>query len=147
MKKIALLDDELISRNKISTILQNFPQFEIVLSTANPYELLNYLEIYSVDLIFLDMNMPIMNGLAFLEQLELIDRTTKVIVMSGYADFNYASGSMKYGVVDYLLKHELSEEVISEALKKINFLQTSQWLRLLTRHPLYETFFMEIQAS
>lgn len=49
MKKIALLDDELISRNKISTILQNFPQFEIVLSTANPYELLNYLEIYSVD--------------------------------------------------------------------------------------------------
>ena len=73
MKKIALLDDELISRNKISTILQNFPQFEIVLSTANPYELLNYLEIYSVDLIFLDMNMPIMNGLAFLEQLELID--------------------------------------------------------------------------
>ncbi len=121
MKKIALLDDELISRNKISTILQNLPQFEIVLSTANPYELLNYLEIYSVDLIFLDMNMPIMNGLAFLEQLELIDRTTKVIVMSGYADFNYASGSMKYGVVDYLLKHELSEEVISEALKKINF--------------------------
>lgn len=67
------------------------------------------------------MNMPIMNGLAFLEQLELIDRTTKVIVMSGYADFNYASGSMKYGVVDYLLKHELSEEVISEALKKSIF--------------------------
>lgn len=93
------------------------------------------------------MNMPIMNGLAFLEQLELIDRTTKVIVMSGYADFNYASGSMKYGVVDYLLKHELSEEVISEALKKSIFLQTSLSLRLLTKHPLYVTFFMEIQVS
>lgn len=118
MKKVAILDDELIARNQLSSLLQNIPQIEVTLSTSDPYQLLNYLEASFIDILFLDMNMPIMNGIELLGQLTMIDQNINIIVVSGYADFSYAQGSIKYGVGNYLLKHELSEESLMEALKK-----------------------------
>jgi two-component system response regulator YesN len=118
MKKVAILDDEFIARNQLSSLLQQIPNIEIILNTANPYEVLNYLETSFIDVLFLDMNMPIMNGLEFLEQLILVDRKIQVIVTSGYADFSYAQGSIRHGVVAYLLKHELSKEVLLSVLEQ-----------------------------
>ena len=76
-------------------------------------------------MIFLDMNMPKMSGIEFLARAETQQRRIKVIVMSGFSDFQYAQESIRYGVSEYILKHQLDSDVLRLALQKIGMFESS----------------------
>ncbi|MFA9463153.1 MAG: helix-turn-helix domain-containing protein [Velocimicrobium sp.] len=75
------------------------------------------------DIIFLDMQMPIMNGIEFLEIAHTEFPKTKYIVISGYDDFHYAQNAIRYGAIDYILKPIVAEELnasIEKAILQLN---------------------------
>lgn len=67
-------------------------------------EVMELLEQHPVDIIILDIKMPKMTGIQAAEQIHEDYPQTKIIILSGYNDFEYARTAMRYGVTDYLLK-------------------------------------------
>jgi len=99
MIKIAIVDDELLAREVLEEYCSKIDNFELVLSTGNPLELINFTQQNKIDLIFLDIEMPELNGMEILRS--MID-SPKVILTTAYSE--YALESYDFGVVDYLLK-------------------------------------------
>lgn len=92
--------------------------FKIEKEASNGQEALQILKQSSIDVVITDMRMPIMNGIEFAKQSQKSFPEVKVIVLSGYSDFEYVRNSMKEGVKDYLLKPVAPDELV-EVLRKI----------------------------
>lgn len=68
-------------------------------------------------IVFVDMNMPIMDGCTFLNIASKEFPDTKFIVVSGYDSFSYAHQALRCGVIDYLLK-PIEEQALDDAIEK-----------------------------
>ncbi|MBX2951487.1 MAG: response regulator transcription factor [Leadbetterella sp.] len=110
--KCLIVDDETAAIQLLEGYLQNVSTLVHCESFFNPIEALRYTWNNKVDLIFLDINMPHLSGIGFLE---LLGSETKVILTSAY--FEYALDGYKYDVVDYLVK-PVSFESFLRAVKK-----------------------------
>jgi len=117
MIKIGIIDDEILARQVLEEYCSKIDNFEIVLSTGNPLEFINFAQQNEVDLIFLDIEMPELNGM---EILRSMIKPPKVILTTAYSE--YALESYNYDVVDYLLK----PVKIERFLKAINKVSTSK---------------------
>lgn len=103
MYKLIVIEDEDIIRNGIIHMVEtNLSECRVVGEARNGKEALKIIESTQPDIILLDINMPIMNGLELLDQLP--HGVFSVIVISGQSEFEYAKKAIKFGVVDYLLK-------------------------------------------
>lgn len=111
--KIGIIDDEILARKVLEEYCSKIDNFEIVLSTGNPLEFINFAQHNEVDLIFLDIEMPELNGM---EILNAMVRPPKVILTTAYSE--YALESYNYGVVDYLLK-PIKIERFLKAINKV----------------------------
>ena len=94
-----IVDDEPIARRGIETLIANSSSLKLVGSFENAHVASEYLKDRVVDLIFLDIQMPGLNGLEFAKQ---ISKTTLVIFTTAYAEF--ALDSYEVDAVDYLVK-------------------------------------------
>jgi two-component system response regulator YesN len=111
---ILLVDDEKTIREYLPKAIP-FEEygFQIKHTATNGQEALDKLPNVKPDLILLDVRMPIMDGLQFLNILRQGQfRNTLVIMLSGYSDFAYAKEAIKYGVEAYLNKPVDEEEII-----------------------------------
>ncbi|WP_422859921.1 LytR/AlgR family response regulator transcription factor [Flagellimonas sp. S174] len=114
MFKVGIIDDEILARKVIEEYCSKIDNFQIVLSTGNPLEFINFIQQNEVDLIFLDIQMPELNGM---EILGALVRPPKVILTTAYSE--YALESYDYGVVDYLLK-PIKIERFLKAINKVS---------------------------
>jgi len=114
MIKIGIIDDELLARKVLEDYCSKIDNFELVLSTGNPLEFINFIQQNEVDLIFLDIEMPELNGMEILRSMV---RPPKVILTTAYSE--YALESYDYGVVDYLLKPVKVERFL-KAINKVS---------------------------
>lgn len=117
MIKVGIIDDELLARKVLEDYCSKIDNFELVISTGNPLEFINFMQQQPLDLIFLDIEMPELNGM---EVLRSMVNPPKVILTTAYSE--YALESYNYGVVDYLLK----PIKIERFLKAINKVSTSK---------------------
>lgn len=117
MIRIGIIDDEHLAREVLEDYCDKIDNFELVLSTGNPLEFVNFIQQNDLDLIFLDIEMPELNGM---EVLRSMLKPPKVILTTAYSE--YALESYNYGVVDYLLK----PIKIERFLKAINKVSTSK---------------------
>lgn len=116
MKKIniGILDDELHSVESLALHLDElFPDFEIVYKSNKVQEAIHRLPNMDIDLLFLDIEMPGMNGFQLLEQLK--DRKFDVIFITAYSE--YAIQAFKAKAINYLLK-PIDEEELEVAINK-----------------------------
>ncbi len=97
--KCIIVDDEPLARKVIKTHLKSFEDIEIVAECGNAIETDRALREHSVDLIFLDIEMPQISGFEFLKSLS---NPPKVIIVTAYR--NYALKGYEYDITDYLLK-------------------------------------------
>lgn len=97
--KCLIVDDEALARELIETHLSKLDNFEIVASCYSALEAHKVLKEYAVDLIFLDIKMPVLNGTDFFKSLAV---KPKVIFTTAYRD--YAVEGFELNAVDYLLK-------------------------------------------
>lgn len=105
MIKVLIADDEKIIREGLKHQLQEAEiEIEAVLLASNGLEALELIEKEHPEIILLDINMPIKNGLQIIEDAMKINPLSKIIIISGYDEFEYAQKAISLGVSDYLLK-------------------------------------------
>lgn len=93
------VDDEPLALNKLKRNILRFPYLELVASCHNTEHAKRILESEKVDLIYIDINMPDINGLEFIRSLE---NPPMIIFVTAYSE--YAVESYKVSALDYLLK-------------------------------------------
>ena len=112
--KVFIVDDENIIRKGISSILQqHIPSLEIIGEAADGAEALEKISANVPDIVITDVKMPNMDGVELTKELHRQHPSTKIIVLSGYDDYNYVRQSMKNGALDYLLKPIDKHEFLS----------------------------------
>lgn len=74
------------------------------------------------ELVFTDIRMPIMDGLDFLKEVKKNNAEVKVVMISAYADFEYAKKALRYGAEEYLLK-PIDEQELRECIGKFEQLK------------------------
>lgn len=97
--KCIIIDDEPLAIKVVENHLKEFQNIEIIKTFNNPIEALSLLEKEEIDVLFLDINMPKMNGLDFAKTLSL---KTNVVITTAYRE--YAVESYDLNVLDYLVK-------------------------------------------
>lgn len=97
--KCIVVDDEPLAVSLLGSYVEKIPFFELVFSTENPIEALEYIQKNEADLIFLDIQMPELTGINFMK---IVGNKLKYILTTAYAE--YALEGYEHNVVDYLLK-------------------------------------------
>lgn len=93
------IDDEPLAREGISNYIREIDFLRMVGSGSNPVELIQLLDSQAVDLVFLDIQMPIMNGIDYLK---MAQNPPMIIITTAYP--SYALEGFQLDVMDYLLK-------------------------------------------
>lgn len=120
MIKAILVDDEPLARSIIREYLSSNPAVEIIDECQDGFEALKSIQLHKPDLIFLDIQMPRINGF---EMLELIEGPPRVIFTTAFDEF--AIRAFEANAVDYLLK-PFSRERFDKALSKVGDRKTEQ---------------------
>lgn len=110
--KCLVIDDEPLAVKLLEDYISKTYFLELGFSTTNPLEGLQKIQEDYFDLIFLDIQMPELNGMDFLK---LLHKKTQVILTTAYSDF--ALESYEYSVTDYLLKPISYERFYKSILK------------------------------
>ncbi len=111
--KCIIIDDEPLARMMVKEYLQAYPDIEIVQECNDGFEGIKAIQQYQPDLIFLDIQMPKINGF---EMLELIDDPPQVIFTTAFEE--YAIKAFETHAADYLLK-PFSKERFDKAIQKL----------------------------
>jgi DNA-binding NtrC family response regulator len=115
-KRILVVDDEENARIGLSRLLAN--EGFLVDAVSNGFEALNFLRQQEVNLIVTDINMPEMNGIAFLKELNKSFPKSNVIMITAYGGVESYIEAMNLGAFEYINKPVKIEELKS-ILKKI----------------------------
>lgn len=100
--------------------------FAIGAEAHNGVEALEALEKQQFDLLIVDVMMPVMNGLEFLQELSQKNITTPRIIASTYNEFEYVRQGMRLGAMDYLLKPVSGEELTTCLMRVRECLEEEQ---------------------
>ncbi|RFM25812.1 LytR/AlgR family response regulator transcription factor [Deminuibacter soli] len=112
MMKAILIDDEPLARSIVREYLQHYPEFEIAEECNDGFEGVKAIARHQPDIIFLDIQMPKINGF---EMLELVDQPPAVIFTTAFEE--YAIKAFEAHATDYLLK-PFSRERFDKAVQK-----------------------------
>jgi len=99
MSKVIIIDDEPLARSIVKEYLQKHPQLELMQECGDGFEGIKAIQQHQPDLIFLDIQMPKINGF---EMLELIDQPPAIIFTTAFDE--YAIKAFEAHAIDYLLK-------------------------------------------
>lgn len=111
--KSLIIDDERLARLELKKLLEKHPEIEVIGECANAVEALEKIPALNPDLIFLDIQMPEINGFQLLEKLDDVPR---VVFITAYDE--YALKAFEYNALDYLLK-PIESKRLDETIKKV----------------------------
>jgi len=115
MLKAVIVDDEPKAIQSLVWELSNFKnEIEVMASFTNPDEALKYIDSHTPDCLFLDVQMPTIDGFQFLEELKNTDFA--VVITTAYDE--YAIKALKQEAIDYLLK-PIDSDDLRESIAKI----------------------------
>ncbi|WP_299782461.1 LytTR family DNA-binding domain-containing protein [uncultured Formosa sp.] len=112
--KCLIVDDEPLAINVIKNYLDQIEDFKVTETFTNGIDCLNYLKTNTPDVIFLDINMPVLDGINFIKSLE---NPPLVIITTAYEEF--AAETYELDVLDYLVK-PIEFPRFMKALNKVN---------------------------
>lgn len=112
MSKIIIIDDEPLARSMVKEYLAKHPELDMVAECGDGFEGLKAIQQHQPDLIFLDIQMPKINGF---EMLELIEQPPSVIFTTAFDE--YAIKAFEAHAIDYLLK-PFNQERFDKAIAK-----------------------------
>ncbi|MGB4660574.1 MAG: response regulator [Mobilitalea sp.] len=119
MYHVLIVDDEQLMRQYLGDNLSALcPDFCVTGIACDGIAAVELMKKQSFDVVITDIKMPEMDGLNLAKYIFESEKHTRVIIISGYSEFEYARLALKYGVSDYLLK-PLSDKSIQDTLAKI----------------------------
>ncbi len=137
MYKVVLIDDEPLARQLIRALLAPFKQIEIAAECRDGFEGFKAIQEFAPDLLFLDVQMPRLNGF---EMLELMDSPPSVIFTTAFDE--YAMKAFEAHAVDYLLKpivKDRFEKAVQKWLSHAPHKDTAP-VNALLEHNIYEGY-------
>ena len=119
---IMLVEDEVLLRQSLARHIEALDSgYKVVCQVPDGCAALEALKSEDIHLIITDIRMPVMDGLTLAKNVHERYPHILTIVLSGYADFEYAQEALRQGVFDYLLK-PVSRENLESALSKASLL-------------------------
>jgi two-component system response regulator YesN len=117
--KVIIVDDEPTIREGLRTLIawEQFG-FQVVDVAANGNDAISKFQSMSPDLMIVDIRMPGMNGLQLVEAIRNLNNNMHFLILSGYADFDYAQKAIKSRVDEYMLK-PIDESELIEYLQQL----------------------------
>lgn len=130
MFKVMIIDDETIIRTGIKNII-NWKQFDckICAEASDGEEGAALIKQHSPDIIITDIRMPGIDGLKMINEIKDLVPNCRIIVLTGYRDFDYVQEAIKLGVFDFVLKPTKIEEltaVIDRAVNELKSLKSKE---------------------
>lgn len=108
-----LADDHLLFRAGLRSMLQNWPDFEIVGEANDGHQAIRLVQDLKPDVLLLDISMPGLNGIEALRKLREIGSPTRIVILSMHSDRHYVTESIKAGARGYLLKDSTLDELVA----------------------------------
>ncbi len=119
MYKIFLADDEIWVIMGLKKLIEKIgAPFQVVGEASNGVMALEEIEKKKPDVLITDIRMPGMDGLELMKEIRKKKLDTKVVLVSGYAEFDYAQKAIRMGAVDYLLK-PVEAETFAKVLENL----------------------------
>lgn len=127
--KVVVTEDEELIRNSIVKKIENLdPSFQVTGIADNGKTALELIHKNSPDIMITDIQMPVMGGIELIRTVHFYFPHIRIIITSGYADFEYARQAMRYNVNDYLLK-PISKDDLKVTLLKTKALIDNEKLQ------------------
>lgn len=117
MYSILLVDDETLVKISLQNMIQSSRDFTVTGSASNGQEALDSYLKNPVDAVITDLQMPVMGGVTLISKLRELGFRGPILALSNYSDFELVRGAMKAGAFDYLLKADISSELVSNYLQ------------------------------
>jgi DNA-binding NarL/FixJ family response regulator len=114
--RVIIADDHVLYRAGVKTALSSKKDIKVIAEADNGMHLLNLLKTIEADVILLDIQMPIMDGITALPEIKKICPQTKIIMLTMVDDNSMITKLMELGANSYLTKNSDSE-IIYEAIK------------------------------
>ncbi|GAA0135197.1 response regulator [Paenibacillus sp. YSY-4.3] len=114
MYKVMIVDDEPKLRNGLRTLIPwESIGFEVIGTAASGKEVLRSFDTQLPDLLIVDIRIPGMSGLQLIQEIRTLGFPMRYVIVSGYADFEYARTALQLGADGYLLKPVNKDEMTS----------------------------------
>lgn len=117
--KIALVEDHFVVRKGICAMLSTIPELDLVFDAANGQEFLDQIKEKEIDVVLLDLEMPIMNGIQTVKELKEMWSTIKIVMLTMHDDYEIAFDVLNDSVDAYLLKECTLDEML-DAIQKVH---------------------------
>ena len=119
MYRVLLVDDEIWSLKGLESSFEWEEEgFSVMERTTSSTEAMKFIEAERPDAVFTDIRMPGLSGLEVMSYISEHQFATKVVLISGYAEFEYARQAMLCGAFDYLLK-PIQQETLNKTLSRL----------------------------
>ncbi|MBW4512132.1 MAG: response regulator transcription factor [Scytonematopsis contorta HA4267-MV1] len=119
MIRLLLVDDESLIRRGLKALLKLETDLEVVAEAENGQDAIDKVGGLQPDIVLMDIRMPIMDGVAATRLICQQFNTTKVLVLTTFADDDYVAQALRYGAYGYLLKDTPSEE-LAQAIRMVH---------------------------
>lgn len=140
MINIVLVDDDALALTKIKDMIR-VRNVKVAAEFTQADEALEFIRERQPDILITDMRMPRINGVELIRLAKQFQPELQVIAISSYKDFNYVKDSFREGSIDYILKHMMTEESMTNAL-----LEAMKRLKKTDSEPLQEEMIEEGKA-
>jgi DNA-binding NarL/FixJ family response regulator len=117
--RILLADDHSIVLDGLKLILEIDPNMQVVEEAHNGQEVLDFVSNNDVDVIIMDINMPVMDGITCSRKLKSINKNIKIILLTMYAQKSFVEDIVKIGIDGCLLKSNTGKE-LTEAIVRVH---------------------------
>lgn len=109
--KVIIVDDEYPARKELRYFIEKYTDMNIMGEFDNGLDVLNYIQENTLDAIFLDINIPKLDGMLLAKTIDKFEKRPKIIFITAYD--NYAIEAFKLEIFDYILKPYSDERIIS----------------------------------
>ena len=131
MLKIMIVDDEFYFREALKVSLPwKELGIEICGEAKNGKDALERIEDWNPDIVLVDINMPIMGGLEFVQNVREKGINSKFIILTGHSEFNYAKQAVQLGVNNYILKPVDEEELMKSLLEMKRLIEKEAGIKI-----------------
>lgn len=122
-----ILDDEPMAVALLSKYVDKIQSLNLVKATTNPFEVLEFTNSNSVDVVFIDIQMPELTGI---QLMEMLGNKTKFVITSAYSE--YALQGYEHNVIDYLLKPVSFDRFYKAVLKVQEVFKEQAFTKVIT---------------
>jgi len=120
MIRVLVVDDDKLARKGLISLMPwSSYGMEVVGEAANGAKALEFLEHNPVDLMFIDLSMPVLSGIDLIEKVSRLYSDIKFAVLTFHESFEYVQTTLRLGALDYISKLQLEQENLEKILERI----------------------------